>query len=57
MFAIDEEVLGGGRQSAERDTGAVLEAEGGRSLNMIMSMIGPEYFAQREGRNDTRYAK
>lgn len=31
MFAIDEEVLGGGRQSAERDAGAGLGAGGGRS--------------------------
>lgn len=42
MFAIDEEVLGGGRQSAERDTRAGFEAEGGRGPSMIMSRIGPE---------------
>jgi hypothetical protein len=33
MFAIDEEVLGDGPQSAERETGARLEAEGGQEAS------------------------
>lgn len=57
MFAIDEEVLGDGPKSAERDTGARLEAEGGRSIDMIVSRIGPECLAPWEGRKGTRHAR
>lgn len=42
MFAIDEEVLGGGPQSAERETRADFEADGGISRGKVMSRVGLE---------------
>jgi hypothetical protein len=42
MFAIDEEVLSDGPESAERVTGMRLQAQGRSSFDMIMSRVGTE---------------